>query len=231
MHYDMVELRQNKLKIVGVGAGGHCRVILDIIEKLDRYEVVGLTDQDEQLEGELLEGVRIIGQDDQLEVLRAGGVGYAFLGLGSVGDHRLRKKIYTSLINEGFSLPSLLHPKAVIARSVQIGNACQIMAGVVINPNVKIGNNTIINTSSVVEHDCQIADHVHVAPGVIMGGGVCIAEGAHVGIGATIREGIKLGKGSMVGAGSLVVKDVLSGETVMGVPAKAYEKHKESKNE
>lgn len=213
-------MHRNSHKIVGVGAGGHCRVLLDLCHQLGTYDVVALTDHDEASHGQCWEGVEVLGSDAELPRLLADGITHAFVGVGSVGDHHLRKKLYDSLVDLGYQVPALIHPAATLARNVDIANGVQVMAGVVINTNVKIASNTIINTRAVVEHDCVILGHAHLSPGVVLGGGVKVGEGAHVGIGATIREGVQIGEGAMVAAGAVVISDVPAHELVMGVPAK-----------
>jgi len=218
----MIEpLNSKKLKMVGVGAGGHCRVLLDICYQRGAYDVVALTDHNETLHGQCWEGIDVVGSDAELPRLFAEGITNAFVGVGSVGDQSLRKKLYDSLGQQGFQMPALIHPATTIARNVDFANGVQVMAGAVINPNVKIACNAIINTAAVIEHDCVISNHVHISPRAVLGGGVKIGEGAHIGIGATIREGIQIGKGSTVAAGAVVIKDVEANDVVMGVPAKS----------
>ena len=47
-----------------------------------------------------------------------------------------------------------------------------------------------------------------------------VGKGASIGSSVTIMCGIKIGEGALVGAGSVVTKDVPSGATVYGNPAK-----------
>jgi acetyltransferase-like isoleucine patch superfamily enzyme len=61
---------------------------------------------------------------------------------------------------------------------------------------------------------------VHVCPGVHLGGDVHVGERSWIGIGATCIQGLRIGRDVMVGAGSVVLKDVLDGRRVAGVPAK-----------
>jgi len=49
---------------------------------------------------------------------------------------------------------------------------------------------------------------------------VTIGDGVFIGTGALIMPGVKIGDGSVVGAMSLVLKDVMAGVVVAGVPAK-----------
>ena len=41
-----------------------------------------------------------------------------------------------------------------------------------------------------------------------------------VGMGASVREGIEIGSESTVGMGAAVIRDVVAGNTVLGIPAK-----------
>lgn len=207
-------------KIVGIGAGGHAKVILEILRLLSRYEVVGLLDRCEKLRNASVWGIPVLGDDSLLPTLHRRGVRHAFIGVGSVGYPAVRSALYTKATSLGFSMAPAVHPCAVVSPSVVMGNGPMIMAGAVINPDAKLGSNVIINTGAIVEHDCVIEDHVHVASGASLAGGVQVGVGSHIGLGACVREGIAIGRGVIVGAGSVVVKDLPDRVLALGVPAR-----------
>ena len=60
--------------------------------------------------------------------------------------------------------------------------------------------------------------------GAVVGGFVDAQEGAYIGINAVIRNRISLGAKSFVGMGATVTKSVADGITVVGNPAKPFEK-------
>ncbi|MBI4064627.1 MAG: acetyltransferase [Elusimicrobia bacterium] len=209
-------------KIIGIGAGGHAKVVIDILRLSGLWQVVGLVDQDARLWGSKVLDVPVLGGDDFLSELRGQGVGHAFIGVGAggnPGDARRRAELFNQLSRAGFQMTSAVHPRAVLASSVRVGQASTIMAGAIINPSVEMGCNVIINTGAIVEHDCKIADHAHVATGAHLAGQVSVGEAAHIGIGAIIRQGITIGQDAVVAAGAVVVKDVEPGVLVAGVPA------------
>ena len=208
------------MKIVGVGAGGHAKVVLDIFLRMGGFDVVGLTDADPELHGTQVLGCSVLGDDDVLPPLRAQGVEGAFVGVGGTGDNSVRARLYQHLVDLGFSLPNAVHPRAVVAADAALGVATVIMAGVVINPGVRFGHNVVVNTGGVVDHDCTIGDHVHIAPGATLSGGVTVGALAHVGIGAQVLQGVTIGERAIVGAGAAVVDDVPAGAVVGGVPAR-----------
>jgi len=207
-------------KVVGFGAGGHARVVIDILKMIGGFEIVGLLDQDQSLWGSEILGVLVLGDDSQREQLYQRGIHSAFIGLGSIKNAEPRRRLYDAALAAGFSLVRAIHPRAIVSESAIIGDGPMIMAGAIINPAARIGNNVIINTGAIVEHDCVIADHSHVATGAQLAGAVRIGESVHVGLGASIREGISIGNGSIVGAGAVVIEDVPERTVVAGVPAR-----------
>lgn len=213
-----------KQKLVGIGAGGHARVILDILRQAGEFDIVGLTDADPALHGTKVEGALVLGSDEVLRDLAAQGVHHLFLGVGGTGDNRPRAAVFDRLIASGFEFVSAIHRRATVAGSARIAGGAVIMAGAIVNPGVTVGRNVIINTGAVVDHDCVLEDHVHVAPGAVISGGVRIGRGTHIGTGAAVKQGVTLGDHVVVGVGAAVIEDVPAGAVVGGVPARALQR-------
>jgi sugar O-acyltransferase (sialic acid O-acetyltransferase NeuD family) len=209
-------------EIIGIGAGGHARVLVDLIRLTGKWTVHGLLDQDPARNGTKLDDVPVLGDDSLAEPLLESGIRHAFLGVGCIGDCRVRQEIIRRLTALGYHFPVLLHPQAIVAGRVLIGPASCAMAGAIINPGTSVGTAAIINSGAIIEHDCHIGDHAHISPGAILGGGVTVGESSHVGIGAVVRQGIHIGSNALIGAGAVVVKDVADGTKVMGVPAREH---------
>ncbi len=208
------------MNVVGLGAGGHAKVVIEILRLLDDYELVGLLDANADLRGTDVLGVTVLGDDSLMTELYNQGTRSFFLGLGTIGDSSARRALYETAQRVGFEAARAIHPQALVSSSAKIGDGPAVMAGVVINAGARIDDNVIVNTGAIVEHDCVIQSHAHIASGARLGGGVQVAEGAHVGMGATIRQGVRIGANAIVGAGAVVVEDVPERVTVVGVPAK-----------
>lgn len=88
---------------------------------------------------------------------------------------------------------------------------CHKGFGVVINPDAKIGSGTVI------QHRVTI--------GCIDGKSPVIGKNCFIGAGAIVIGGITIGDNVKIGAGAVVVKDVPSGCTAVGVPAKIKFQH------
>jgi sugar O-acyltransferase (sialic acid O-acetyltransferase NeuD family) len=208
------------IKVVGIGAGGHAKVIIDILSHSPNVHVVGLVELATRLFGGTFEGSLILGDDDLLPQLLAEGIGSAFLGIGGVGNNVPRAEAYDRILKLGFDLINAIHPRAVVARSAKLGRGVSIMAGVVVNPAAVIGHNVILNSQCTVEHDCVIGDHVHIAPGATLSGAVQVGRLSHIGTGASVRQGVRIGERVVVGVGSVVIDDVPDGVVVVGAPAR-----------
>lgn len=208
--------------IVGVGAGGHAKILVELLTTMGGYDLVGFTDSDQARWGTTLMGVPILGGDAELPGLLAKGVQAAFIGVGAVSSAgvRLRARLYRQILALGFDLLTMVHPRAVVAPSVILGPGSVVMGGAVVSTAVHVGANVTIYSGAVVEHDCDLGDHVHLSPSACLAGDITLGEGAFVGIGASIIQGICVGAGAVIGAGAAVIRDVPAGSTAVGVPAR-----------
>lgn len=205
--------------VIGIGAGGHAKVIIDILRMNAEFKLVGLIDSDSALKGHRVLGVPVLGGDDKLESLYNDGVRHAFMGVASLSDSEGNKKIFERVQSAGFEMIKAVHPSAVVAEDVMIGAGCRVFGGAVINPGTSLGTNVVVNTGAVVDHDCLIGDHSQIAPGVKLAGAVTIGAGVFIGIGATVIQGITIGEHAFVAAGAVVIRDVPARTRVAGVPA------------
>jgi UDP-perosamine 4-acetyltransferase len=208
------------VKVVGLGAGGHAKVVIEILRFHEFYEVVGLLDPKVELQGESVLGVRVLGGDDLLPVVKRDGTNHFFVGLGSVGDTSPRQCLFRLALQYGMKPITAVHPLAVISPSATLGDGTTIMAGAVLNASARLGVNVIVNTGAIVEHDCAIGDHVHIATGARLASTVQVGNGAHIGAGATVLQCVQIGENSVVGAGATVIRDVPKDVTVVGCPAR-----------
>jgi len=207
-------------EIVVIGGGGHAKVVISILRKLNRYAILGYTDRKDH--GAVL-GVPFLGSDRELNALAAGGKTLAaVLGVGQVGLGEARCELWTKLRSEllSLSLPPIVSPDAIVNEEVSLGEGAVVMDGAVINDGTRIGRGAIVNTNSTIEHDVTLADWVHVAPGATISGGVTIGRFSMIGAGATVIEGINIEVGCMVGAGAVVVCDLTEPGVYVGSPAR-----------
>lgn len=206
------------MKVVLLGAGGHAAVVLEMLAR--DFEVAGLLDARAELHGTTVEGVTVLGGDELLPELRGRGIEGFHVGVGSVGDTSLRRRLYDMATGAGLTAVDAVHAAAVLSPSAEHGAGLTAMAASVVGARGRLGHNVVVNTGAIVEHDCIVGDHVYLASGAVLGAGVEVGAGAHVGLGAAVNQGLAIGEGAVVGSGAAVVRDVAAGVTVVGVPAR-----------
>lgn len=198
--------------VIIIGAGGHAKVIADIIYK-SGDNLIGFLDDNLANKGkEIYLGKKVLGTTKDIEIYNKN---YFIIG---IGNNSIRKKINNE---NNLKLYTAIHPSAIIAEDVKIGTGSVIMAGVVINPGTVIGKNCIINTCSSLDHDNLLEDYVHISPGAHLAGTVSVKEGTWICTGAIVKNNITIGKNNIIGAGGVVIKDIIEeNATYIGVPAR-----------
>ena len=204
-----------KKEIVLMGGGGHCKVIIDAIRKSGEFNIYGIVDPI-LAPGETVLDAEVLGPDSMMAELSAKGLKYAFISVGSIGNCETRKKIDAALRRAGFALPVIIHPKAIVAKDVKLGEGTFVAAGAIINPGVSTGRNVIINTAASVDHDCAIGDFVHIAPGVTLSGGVKVGDETHIGTGAKVTQYVDIGSRALIGAGVTVRHNLSDNKSFFG---------------
>ena len=199
-------------KILLIGAGGHARSCIDVLEEENQFEIAGLIEKGESIPNESL-GYPIMGADDDLKVLRQQ-YKNALITIGQIKSPMIRIKLYQLLKELDFTLPVIVSSQAYVSKHAQIGEGSIIMHGVIINANAKIGNNCIINNRALIEHDAVIGDHCHIATGAIINGEVSVGNETFIGSGAVTKQAISIGKNCVIGAGVVLKNDIESNKVV-----------------
>ncbi|QCT04557.1 acetyltransferase (isoleucine patch superfamily) [Paenibacillus algicola] len=197
------------------GAGGHAKVVIDILRSRSE-KIVGV--MDDQAQTKEWNGLSVLGGADRLPDIQNQFPEALFII--AIGDNETRKKIACMLAKSGGRFGNAIHSSAVISSNVTIGEGTVVMPMVVINTDAVIGEHVIINTSATVDHDCHISDYAHISPGVNMAGSVNIEASVHIGIGTAIVPGVRVGRNTVIGAGACVICDLPNHAVAVGCPAK-----------
>lgn len=195
------------MKLAIIGASGHGKVIADLAEK-NGYSEIEFYDDDESVvqcgKWPVIGKTELATNCDEIFI--------------AVGNAEIREMLMNRF--HGRHFPVLIHPSAVIADDVVIGEGSAVMAGAVINPGTKLGRGVIINTCSSVDHDCTIGDFAHVSVGAHLCGTVAVGVRTWIAVGVSVVNNVSICADSMIGAGAVVVSNIEHPGVYIGVPAK-----------
>ena len=196
-----------------VGAGGHARVLHDVLVRSGARVVAVAGDA-----AASQWPVPVLTDDDELAALvtRTGAV----VAL-AVGDDAHRLVLADWAARAGLVMPPVVASTATVAGSASLGDGTVVLEHAHVGPGARLGRAVVVNTAAVVEHDAVVGDGSHVAPGAVLLGGAEVGSQTLVGSGARVLPGVLVGSRVVVGAGAVVVIDVPDDSVVAGVPARA----------
>ncbi len=216
----------SKKKLVIIGAGGFAREVRWLAEDVSKsnknnehFDFAGYVVSDLNITGEHDSVSDILGNFQWLSDNRNS---FDCLAIG-IGSPVARNEIATAL-EKTFGIeywPSLIHPSAQFDRKTcTVSRGVLICANVVGTVNVSFKEFSIINLSCTIGHEAVIGRATTLNPMANISGGVTLGESVLVGTGAQVLQYLDVGSNSTIGAGAVVNKPVISGTTVVGIPAK-----------
>lgn len=214
--------RDNEIKkIVIYGAGGLGREIYELIDEVNKYNILGFLD-DGIINNKESVNIPILGGIEFLHNIEYP-IGVVF----AISDVYVKQNIYKKIlqINKGHYFPiviaknSYVSKRAMLSEGTIVGRYCSV------STSVQLGKLVFLNTKCDIGHDSIIGDFCSLMPSVNVSGNVSVGQRTLIGVQSAILQGIKIGSDVTVGMGSKVMTDVPDNCTVMGYPAKIIARH------
>lgn len=200
------------MKKIGIlGSGGHSKVVIDIINEINNYIIIGIFDDNKT---GYFNDIPIIGKINEILIYKDQIDCFVI----AIGNDMIRKKIYENNIDLNWE--TLIHPKSIISRKTIIECGSIVCAGAIIQTDVKIGKHCIINTSCSIDHETIINDYTSICPKATICGQVKIGSCTFIGANATVIQCLNIGNNCIVGAGSVIIRDIDDFSKVVGNPGK-----------
>lgn len=209
----------NKLPIVLIGGGGHCKSCIEVIESTGSFEIVHIVDLPGKKNNSIL-GYPIDYCDDDLPHLSMNHSLHYLITIGQTITAQPRKQAFMRLKELGVKMPAIISSKSIVSRRATIGEGTIVMHAAVVNADVKVGCNTIINNNVNLEHDTVVGNHTHLATNAVVNGNCVIGNEVLIGSNSVILQGITIADKVIVGAGSVVTKNITGPGTYFGNPAR-----------
>ena len=221
-------MNNTKKKIILVGSGQHCNVVMYNLREQGIYEVACIVEVDNSKWGRMVDGIPVepfinFDVDIMRRIESKYGTNLFFIAFGSM---KYRKDVYNFLSQNGWEAVNIIHPNAVVSSSAKLGKGVLIECGCLVTPSPIIGDNVVINTGSQVNHDNIVESHVYIASGVILSGGVTIKENTLLDDGVVITLGTSVGTNCIIGAGAVVTKDIPNNVIAYGSPCKVVRENR-----
>jgi sugar O-acyltransferase (sialic acid O-acetyltransferase NeuD family) len=188
---------EEKTPIIIIGAGGGAKMCIDSLADSIDYQVVALIDDNKQI-GTFVLGVPVVGKLTCIEELLAKNYEHFVIAFGVLDKRKIRYELYTNLKKSGCKFPNIIHPKAILEKSVVLGDGNVVLAGANIGSCVNLGNLNYLNNNSLVSHDCILEDNIHVAPGSVLASSIKVESHVLIGMNTTIYYGLTIGESSTI---------------------------------
>ena len=184
-------------KLLIVGAGGFGQAIAETAAESGMFNVVGFVD-DRFPTVKTVAGIVVSGRIEDLSSLRY----IADMVFVAIGSNAVRASVTESAVRQGFTLATIIHPRAYISPTVKIGSGTVVMAGSVIGSNCVLGEGVIVHYASAIDHDCVVGNYSHI------GVNACITGGVVLGSKVWLRTGCTIGRSGEIADGQVVSQSI-----------------------
>lgn len=211
-------------KIVIIGGGSFIGNLINYIEVMNRFEIVGYTDI---IDHGNFWNVPYLGNDSILSDLYVRGVTEAALAIGNrLSDTVIKQKVVNYAKTIGFEFPVIKGTNVIVHKGVEVGEGTILRDACIIQANCKIGNFAMIGDRAVISHDTSIGNYSQVVSGCVLGRNITVGNSVFFGFSAVVTNNLTIVDGCTIGALSMVNKDCLTKGLYLGQPAtlkKTYE--------
>ena len=205
-----------KKEIYLIGVGNYTEVIIELAQDCG-YEVKGLYHYNNDRTGEKVMGIPIVDCTHNLYAQNIKKKAFAV----TMGDNKVRSEIANKIRSLGGLTPTLIHPKAIVSRSAEIGEGCFIHLNVKISTKCKLGNDCVIDFNSLVAHHAVLGNACYLSSIAMVGSYCVIGERVLFGMNALILPlRLTLGSDCIVGGKANVTKSFPNNCVLVGNPAK-----------
>lgn len=205
-------------QLVLLGAGGHAKVLLDILQQQGIRPVACISPSPLPAHP-LFAGISHFATDTALQNFDPQAV-MLINGVGALPGSSRRFALFDEAKSLGFQFFSVISTSAQISPFVTLGEGVQIFPHAIVNVDSQIADNVIINTRALVEHDCLIGKHSVLSPAAVLCGQVQTGQQVFIGAGAVVIQSVRIGDRAMVAAGAMLAHDLLPDSKIYPARAK-----------
>lgn len=211
--------------VIIIGLNTLTKTVIDILELVNKYHIAGIIHVNETTEPSPFKTkYPIFDSLDDLRVLeKRGQIKHAII---SVLDGSQRKDISEHLKKNSPELTFIkaVHPAAVLANQLVLGEGIIIGARAVLNSDCLLGDFCIVQDKVSIGHDANIGSFVTIKTNVTMGGHVIVGNCSTIQSRVNIINNMVLGTNCFIKENTLVIKNIPENTVADGIPAKIIKK-------
>lgn len=175
----------------------------------DHVEVLGFIDDTRAAGEPVLDGRHTLGTlADAARSAELGPRSIALVFAIGYADMGLRRVALQRVLDAGYRLFTVVHPRAVIEPSAEVGEGCIVLANAVIDQQVRVGAACFIDISVRLTAGTVVGRNNYFSSGTSTGSRVVIGDDCFFGMDCTVTTDVKLGNNLFVNAKTLVPRDV-----------------------
>jgi len=130
-------------KVVLAGNAITADILYSYLRDDNRYEVVGLTVDDEFLAQGTIDSLTSVGLSELKNTFKPD-EHHIIMAIGYNDLNRVRESFFLRLKELGYSIETYIHPDARVYTEHAIGEGCVILPNAVVEPHVRVGANTMV---------------------------------------------------------------------------------------
>ncbi|MBA3536049.1 MAG: acetyltransferase [Tatlockia sp.] len=194
------------IKIILAGNATTANILSEYLEQDNRYEVVGLTVDDDFIATNGVLGIQSIPLSTISSIYNPQNH-RVIMAMGYNDINRSRESMFNRLKAMSYQIESYVHPDAKVFTRHPLGEGCVIMPSAIIEPHVRLGANSMIWANVTLAHHSSVEKHCWVASGATISGQATVKRNSFIGVNATIVNEIIIDEYCIIGAGALITKN------------------------
>lgn len=216
------------MKYIIIGNSVYARMLYGYVTENKENEVVGFSVEKEYI---LSEESLIIEKDRGRKVIPYEEIEQHYtpdevtllLAVGYSEMNDTKEKLFQLYKAKGYKFGTYIHPSAIIAPDVVLGEGNIFFEGTIVQRDVFIGDGNVFFARTTIAHNCKIGNFNSFS-GASLGGDVTICDKCFIGMGAVIAENVTLENQVFVGANAYVNSNLEVGRAALGEKAKIIDR-------
>lgn len=193
-------------KILVAGNAITAEILCAYLGRDARYEVVGLTVDDEFVAKGGIGGYRTVGLSGVANIF-APDTHRVIMAMGYSDLNRIRETMFARLKAMGYSVETYIHPDARVYTDLPLGEGSVVLPGAVIEPHVQVGANTMVWSNVTVAHHSSVGDHCWLGAGTVISGQAKVLRNTFLGVNCTVVNDVTVGEFNIIGAAAMISRD------------------------